>query len=323
MRRHHNTQGDSWAELTWQYPPNFDDPAPVTDGTDAAADDDDEYGEPRPLTAEEEAEEADHALEGLNLGALRELVWEGLRRRHKSTDHVMEFHRDELLAIARQLAADQRGKRETKLQRIVNPWRMCHTELALRVAVHLLREDLVTTDITIALHGREMTRYGRPMFDVKRFLARYGGGQLPGSKPNSPEGRWRIAGSPHDIVLTRERGAASLVAGLGPGSRIFVHAYPGPTRRTSGGIEGHVLARAIGAALMRWDLEDLDIAVVALPRSPRMRVLVDRVRGSRRIAAAGLSIALVDTVGEVEGLPFPSRPAPAVFDADEEPDPPG
>src|SRR4051812_1161079 len=149
---------DSWAETTYRLPPNFD---------DAADDDDAEYGVVRPLTEEEEAEEAEHELRNMSLSALRELVWEGLRRRHESTDDVMDLPRAALLTIARQLAQNQAGKRETKLQRIVNPWRMCHTELALRVAVHLLGEDLVTTDVTIALTGREMTRYGRPLFDIK------------------------------------------------------------------------------------------------------------------------------------------------------------
>lgn len=319
---------DHWADKTYRFPPNFDEPGPLADRVDGPdeAELDAEYGPVRPLTEEEEAEEADHALEGLSLGALRELVWQGLRRRHRSTDRVMEMYPEELVALARQLNADQPGKRETQLQRIAHPWRMCHTELCLRVAVHLLREDLVTTDVTIALTGREMTRYGRPMFDVKRFFARYAGAKLPGgklagSRVESPVGRWRIPGSPHDIVLTRQRWAASIVAGLGPGSRIIVHAYPGPTRRTSGGVEAHVLARAIGAALMRYDLTDVDIPVVAVPRSPRMRALVERVRSSPRIAAAGLSIALVSTIGEVEGLPFPARPKPMLHDADDGPRP--
>lgn len=317
---------DSWAEETYQFPPDFDEPEGKALATDP---DDKEYGPAVQLTPEEESEELLHNLERYHLPALRELAWEGLRRAHRSTDLVMLYDRAQLVALIGELASEQRGRHETKLQRAADPWRMSHTELSLRLAVHLLREDIVTTDITIALSGREVTRYKRPLFAVETFFTRYGGGRVPGKSLDGPPpggrrrpskqayGHWRITGSRHDIVLTRRAQEGSITAGIGPGARLVVHAAAGPTRNLKSRTEADILSRALGTALTRYKLQELDILVVALPRSPRMRLLVERARAEPRVVATGVSIALVSTVGDVDGLPFPTRIPPAVFDIDD------
>src|SRR2546423_9461250 len=47
---------------------------------------------------------------------------------------------------------------------------MTQTEVSLRLAHYLIAQKLVTTDITVALTGYELTRQERPRFPVVRYL---------------------------------------------------------------------------------------------------------------------------------------------------------
>ena len=49
--------------------------------------------------------------------------------------------------------------------------RMSRTEVALRLARHLLAQRLVTRDVDVALTGHELTRRDQPRFPVVRYLA--------------------------------------------------------------------------------------------------------------------------------------------------------
>ncbi|MEO6876974.1 MAG: hypothetical protein ABI205_00745, partial [Gemmatimonadaceae bacterium] len=117
------------------------------------------------------------AIDEIDLEALAELV-----RRAQGRRFGQQFARDEwrdeseLRDLARRLVDARAGKQALPaLRRAVDPWRMCQTQVCLALAFHLLQEDLVTSDVSVAISGREVTRTLRPTFDISKFMRHRGG----------------------------------------------------------------------------------------------------------------------------------------------------
>lgn len=275
-------------------------------GNDRWLDDDsDDYmeGEPDPFAS-------------LNIDVVRRLVDDALRRWNVGVFEVSRMHEHHVRQLARMLAARQNTRTQTQLQRVAKPFSMTQTEVALRLAVHLLRESIVVDDVHVVLPRREVTGRGEPMFDVAQFVLRQGGNRVPAQKARYPYGRYRVAGASKDIVIDRDKGQCPVTSILGPESNLLGYVCGGPRRPTPGPYEHLLFRKGLGAALTSHDPQPLDIVLLALPRSPRMRKLVEHARSQPRLAATAISLVLVDSTGNVDGLPFPERYKPTVYDAD-------
>ncbi len=186
--------------------------------------------------------------------------------------------------------------------------RMTQTEASLRLALYLIHEGHATSDVSVTISPRELTRVGqRPRFPVEWFLEDHGckrrvtrGGGIEW------QARYSVDGSQFSIRLDDERGICDVMAMVAVDARIlaFVGAgYTKPTRSSS----AHTVARTlIGRALTYPDTRQLDLPVVVVPRSERSRVLAKQMRSAPRVILSGLSICTVDRAGVVDGLPFPT-----------------
>lgn len=250
-----------------------------------------------------------------NPRALAALVREAEKRVGKKFDINTHWRTiEDLRLVARQLAAAQTSKRETRLQHIVNPWRMSQTEVSLRLAAHLVKHDMVTSDVSVHLSVREITRYRHPMYYIHGFMKAHGATLVAGER--YPYGTYAVAGARQGIRIAEVSDEGSVIAEIGPGSRLIVDAFAGPTRNTPGSLEHVTLRRALGTALMRTNVGREDLLAVALPRSRRTRKLVNSALESPRVAATGISIVTVGPNDQIDGLPLPGpyRP-PELSDA--------
>jgi hypothetical protein len=209
------------------------------------------------------------------------------------------FNDQQLRKVARELAMSQAAGMLPRRMAIVNEWRMCQTEVCLRLAHYLLVHDMVTSNVSVALSGREVTRQERPMFDIRRFMADRGAPTTAvlADGYGLYQSRYRFG-----IQVVKDMGAGDVVAELAPGSKLIVQASPGPVRNTRGSIEHAVLRSVIGTALTRADVGEDDVLAVAVPRSPRMRQVVKAIRNAPRLIPTRLSIVLVASSGEIDGL---------------------
>jgi hypothetical protein len=185
---------------------------------------------------------------------------------------------------------------------------MCQTQVCLSLAFHLLQEDLVTSDVTVAISGREVTRSLRPTFDIPKFM-RHRGGTTASVPPNGCC-RYAFRARRFGIVMVRDTGQGDVLAELAPGCRLIIYAAPGPLRDTQSSREHSLLRNAIGIAVSRVHVTALDVLAVAVPRSPRMRQLVAEMRVAPRVVAAALSLVTVAQAGAVDGLPLLGRYVP-------------
>ncbi|HEX4684165.1 MAG TPA: hypothetical protein VH277_15720 [Gemmatimonadaceae bacterium] len=250
----------------------------------------------------------------LNVELLRRLVRDTLVRRQLGRCDPWKLTPFQLREVALELARTQSGRRQTLMERIARPWRMSHTELTLRLAVHLVRERIVTSTVRVSVAPAELVRRRHPWFDIPGFLERYQA--VPGTvDPHNPVySQYHVPGVDHDIQLERDRGQGSIVADVGPGSRLIVHACPGPVHNSRSSREHMVLRLGVGAALTKYEATDDDIVVLAVPRSPRMQQLVHDALERPAIRSSRLSLVLVDRADRVDGLPFPGRYEPPALE---------
>jgi hypothetical protein len=250
------------------------------------------------------------AIDEIDPEALAELVRRAQGRRiGRGIAHDEWRNVAELREVARRLVSDRASKQALPaLRRAVDPWRMCQTQVCLSLAFHLLQEDLVTSDVTVAISGREVTRTLRPTFDIQKFMRHRGGTTV--SLPPNGCCRYAFRARRFGVVIVRDTGDGDVLAELAPGCRLIVYATPGPLRDTQSSREHSLLRNAIGVAVARADVTPLDVVAVAVPRSPRMRQIVSEMRAAPRVVAAGLSLVTVAQAGAVDGLPLMGRYVP-------------
>ena len=98
--------------------------------------------------------------------------------------------------------------------------RMTQTEASLRLALYLIREGHATSDVSVTICPRELTRVGqRPRFPVEWFLEDHGctrritkGGGIEW------QARYSVEGSAFSIRLDDERGTCDVMAKVAVGS---------------------------------------------------------------------------------------------------------
>jgi hypothetical protein len=215
---------------------------------------------------------------------------------------------EETRALAKRLIREQiekptASKQTLTLVHYVDGTRMTQTELCLRLALYLLAHDMVTSDVTVSLTGREVLRRGAPMFAVAAFLERHGGSAPVGAGPRA-HGRYSMNGRTHGIIIVPEGDVPDVVAEVGPGGRLIVQTASGPLVDSSTSYEHTLLDKALGRVLRRPDVGPDDLPVVAVPRSSRLRRLAAETRAMPRVAGAGVSIVTVGRNGMIEGLPL-------------------
>jgi hypothetical protein len=186
--------------------------------------------------------------------------------------------------------------------------RMTQTEASLRLALYLIREGHATSDVSVTISARELTRVGqRPRFPVEWFLEDHNckrrvtrGGGIEW------QARYSVDGSQFSIRLDDERGTCDVMAMVASDARIIAFVGAGFTVPTRSSSEHTVARTLIGRAITYPDVRHLDLPVVVVPRSERSRVLAKEMRGAPRVIQSGLSICTVDRAGVVDGLPFPA-----------------
>jgi len=213
-------------------------------------------------------------------------------------------------ALDREVAWRHKIREEARtLSRDPRDWlrapRMTQTETSLRVAIHLVRNGHVSSDVTVSLTGRELTRTLRPKFPLEEFLKQVGcKRRISRSGGADWRARYTIDDKPFALRLTDERGACDVMAMASPDSRILVYVNGGSVAPTRSSAEHGTLRFLIGQALIREDVQPLDFLVIAVPRSERTRSLAKAMREAPRLVRAGISVCTVDRTGDVDGLPF-------------------
>jgi hypothetical protein len=202
------------------------------------------------------------------------------------------------------------------------PWagpdRMTQTEVSLRLALYFADRGraLPGANIVVALTGHELSRTNSPRFDVRWFLRERG--YVTPDERRDWRGIYRridrldgprrdsigLAAPPRSpsIVLHNRLGEGDVITHLADGRRLIAEVSGGPLVETRNPADHRLLRGTIGRALTTECAMPSDVICAVVPRSQRMRALIQAWRSAPRLALARLQLLTVDRTGDVAGL---------------------
>src|SRR5439155_3745409 len=155
----------------------------------------------------------------------------------------------------------------------------------------------------VLLTGRQL-QSGTPVFPAVPFLADRGLQRVASESERQTDwrGRYTRSGRSHGLVLKSSGSRADVTAPISADCRLVVYTSNGPLEFIRGVSEASLLQAAIGQALSHEELQPLDVLAVAVPRSVRMRKVVQQFRTAPRLQGSGIQLLTVDRTGDVHGL---------------------
>lgn len=184
--------------------------------------------------------------------------------------------------------------------RMFSDERMTEAEVSLRVAFHLLRRRLVSSDVEVAIDGAQVRTGNTVHFPIEAFLA---DSRCMKAEPTEAwQGSYHLLDAPFCLTVHSRPGQGDVVASLTSGQTLRVESKKGPLVRSRSSQEYPLLREAIGQ-LMTIDIAaPNDLLAVAVPDSPKFRELITRWRRAPLIQRLGIRLLTVHRDGSVDGL---------------------
>lgn len=179
------------------------------------------------------------------------------------------------------------------------PLKMAEAEVSLRLAMFLVAQGHVDSDVSVALDGAHVQIKERQVFDVIAFLRSHGWSQ---SEPTAVwQGTYGRPGARHSIAIHSRPGCGDVTATLRSGAPLVVESKGGPLLRSSSSSEYPALREAMGQLMTLAIVPEGAVLAVAVPHAARFVELASRWREAPLVQRAGIRILTVSDGGEVCG----------------------
>jgi hypothetical protein len=177
---------------------------------------------------------------------------------------------------------------------------MSEPEVSLRLAIHLISEDLTASDVVVSIDGAHAKTGNTIHFDVKAFLASLGWHLDVHSE--KWQGKYGRAANEPSILIHSQSGQGDVVAELKDGRRLLVECKKGPLVRSPSSSEYPLMREALGQVFTLAVVPPNALLAVAVPHGERFVELAVRWREAPLIRQAGIRILTVSQSGAVSGL---------------------
>jgi len=188
------------------------------------------------------------------------------------------------------------------------PEKMPEAEVSLRLAFHLIEQELAASDVQVAIDGAQVKTGNTIHFDISKFLLGLEWKKTAASdiwqgiyannrqQPNQPK-----------VVIHSKPGCGDVVAKLIDGRTLRVECKKGPLDRSKSSQEYPLLREALGQLLTIESVGERDLLAVAVPNSPKFEELARRWREAPLIKRFGILVLTVKRDNQVLGLPEVKR----------------
>jgi hypothetical protein len=151
---------------------------------------------------------------------------------------------------------------------------MTEAEVSLRVAFYYLENNLVISDVQVAIDGAQIKTANMVHFDIAKFLKDQGWNQNAGTQ--GWQGTYSKAGISNKLVIHSNPGMGDVIVNLNNGNILRVESKKGTLTRSRSSAEYRLLHEAIGQLMTIDKISDKDIFAVAVPNSDKMVQLITR-----------------------------------------------
>ena len=178
--------------------------------------------------------------------------------------------------------------------------RMPESEVALRLAFHLLALPGSSGVAEVALDGAQVAVQGARVFPLPEFLRDQGWKQVAQDGKND----WQGTYEKEELTLRihSRSGKGDVICALG-GKVVRAECKKGPLVKKAGSQEYPRLREALGQMLTVETVGKGDVLVVAVPRTAKFEQVAVAWRERPLMKQVGIGIVLVGRDGRVEGLP--------------------
>ena len=176
---------------------------------------------------------------------------------------------------------------------------MSEAEVSLRLAFHLLRNGIATSDVEVAIDGAQIRTLNNLHFPLAEFL------EQNKCLSCAPSAGWSGAyslGCHHHMIIHSSPGKGDVVAQIKPGLVLRVESKKGTLQRSRSSAEYRLLREALGQLVTIDAVGEHDILAVAVPKSEKFEGLAKRWRDAPLIRKLGIRILTVSRDGSVSGL---------------------
>ncbi|MFH1235605.1 MAG: hypothetical protein V1685_01555 [Parcubacteria group bacterium] len=177
--------------------------------------------------------------------------------------------------------------------------KMSEAEVSLRLAFYLLRHDLVTSDVSVAIDGAQIKTLNEYHFHLSEFLEQ---NKCLRCEPGTGWSGTYSFGCSRHLVIHSYPGKGDVVAQMKSGHNLRVESKKGPLQKSRSSAEYPLLREALGQLVSIDSVDENDILAVAVPKSEKFESLAMRWREAPLIRKAGIRILTVARDGTVNGL---------------------
>lgn len=177
---------------------------------------------------------------------------------------------------------------------------MSECEVSIRAAFHLLREDLVASDISIAIDGAQVQTGSTVHFPLAAFMETHGWSKVAGSHPW--RGKYQHPQLNPAVTIHSTSGRGDVVATLRDGRTLRAESKKGTLKDSESSSEYKAIREALGQLLTIEDVAIGDLLAVIVPSSRRFSALAERWRRAPMISRLGVQIWTVSRDGGVDGI---------------------
>ena len=177
--------------------------------------------------------------------------------------------------------------------------RMPESEVALRLAFHLLELPGSSGEAEVAIDGAQVRVHGEEVFPLAAFLAGLGWRQVAQAGKNDWHGTYERDG--RRLTVHSRSGLGDVVCSVGERC-VRAECKKGPLIKKKGSREYPLLREALGQILTVETVGEGDVLAVAVPRAAKFVQLAEEWRGRPLVRRAGIHIVLVGRDGAVDGL---------------------
>jgi len=177
--------------------------------------------------------------------------------------------------------------------------KMSEAEVSLRLAFYLLNNDLVNSDVDVAIDGAQIKTLDKLHFPITEFLQQ---NMCIRCEPGIGWSGSYSLSSPYRINIHTTPGKGDVVARMKSGHVLRVESKKGTLQRSKSSAEYPLLREALGQLLTIDSVDKDDILAVAVPKSDKFESLAQRWREAPLIKKFGIQIITVARDGRVSGL---------------------
>ncbi|MDK2912979.1 MAG: hypothetical protein PWR29_1936 [Methanolobus sp.] len=177
---------------------------------------------------------------------------------------------------------------------------MSEAEVSINLALYLIRNELVSSDVWVAIDGAQIRTGNTLHFPIEDFMLENRCIMFETRK--EWRGTYRVNNADFNIIIHSTPGKGDVVSKLISGTDLRVESKKGPLMSDKSSKEYPLMREAIGQLMTIKEYNESDRLAIAVPNSDKFKKLSQKWKNAPLIKKLSICFLLVGRNGKVEGI---------------------